>query len=52
MVLTYATEHESIVVVVVDVGPPEPVLDERVSEPKRSRRKLVGDSTVNRRVVT
>ena len=52
MVLTYATEHETVVVVVVDVRPPEPVLDERVAESKRSRRKLVVDSTVHRRVVT
>ena len=50
--VTYATKHETVVVVVVDVRPPEPVLDERVSEPKRSRRKLVGDSTVHRRIVT
>ena len=52
MVLTYATEHETVVVVVVDVRSSEPVLDKRVSESKRSCRKLVGDSTVNRRVVT
>ena len=52
MILTYAAEHEAIVVIVVDVRPPEPVLDESVSEPERSRRKLVSDSPVYRCVVT